>query len=77
MHARLTRMEKDIGKLEDKKEVTPSDGKKIRRLKELAKEHNCEFEERHIQVLNFIRAEDTAALESEGTWIVSRKSSND
>ena len=34
---RLTRMEKDIGKLEEKEEITHSDGKKIRRLKELAK----------------------------------------
>ena len=40
-------------------------GKKIRLLKELAKEHDHEFEERHVEVLNFIAAEDTAALESE------------
>ena len=62
--------------------------KKIRRLKELAKEHDREFEERHVEVLNFIAAEDTAALETEGaifdehvdpmnTWIVSQNSSND
>ena len=65
MRARLTRMEKEIGKLEEKEELAPSDGKKIRRLKELAKEHNREFEERHVKVLNFIAAEDTAALETE------------
>ena len=34
-------------------------------MKELAKEYDCEFEERHVEVLNFIEAEDTAALESE------------
>ena len=61
----LTWMEKDISKLEEKEELTPSDGKKIRRLKELAKEHDREFEERHVEVLNFIEAEDTATLESE------------
>ena len=56
VRARLTRMEKDIGKLEDKEELTPSDGKKIGLLKELAKEHDREFEERHVEVLNFIEA---------------------
>ena len=65
MRGRLTRMEKDISKLEGKEELTPSDGKKIRRLKELVKEYDCEFEQRHIEVLNFIVAEDTAALETE------------
>ena len=57
-------MEKDIGRLDEKEELTLSDGK-IRHLKELAKEHDCEFEEHHVEVLNFITAEDTAALESE------------
>ena len=37
----------------------------IRRLKELAKEYDRQFEEHHVEVLNFITAEDTAALESE------------
>ena len=45
VRARLTQMEKDVGKLEEKEELTPSDGKKIKRLKELAKEHDREFEE--------------------------------
>ena len=81
VRAHLTRMEKDSGKLEEKEELTPLNGKKIRRLKELAKEHDREFEERHVEVLNFIEAEDTAALESEkavlmNTWIVSLNSSN-
>ena len=58
-------MEKDIGKLEEREDLTNSDGKKIRHLKELVKEHDREFEERHVRVLNFIEAEDTAALESE------------
>ena len=45
VHARLTPIEKNISKLEVKEELTPSDGKNIRRLKELAKEHDGEFEE--------------------------------
>ena len=61
----LTRTEKYIGKLEEKEELTPSDGKKIRCLKELTKEDDYAFEERHVEVLNIIAAEDTAALESE------------
>ena len=48
VRAHLTLMEKDIGKLEEKEELTPSDGEKIRRLKELAKEHHREFEQRHV-----------------------------
>ena len=55
-------MEMDTGKLEDKEELASSDGN-YRRLKELAKQHDPEFEERHIAVLNFIEAEDRAALE--------------
>ena len=65
MRPRLTQMEKDIGKMEEKEEFTPLEGKKIRRMKELARQFDCEFEKRHIEVLNFIAAEDTVALESE------------
>ena len=64
VRARLTRIGKDIGKLE-KEELTPLDVKKIRRLKELAKEHDRDYEERHVEVLDFIAAEDSAALEVE------------
>ena len=42
-------------------------GRKIRCLKEMAKEHDREFEERHVEVLNFIAAEDSTALEAEET----------
>ena len=38
---------------------------KIKQLKELAKEHDREFEQRHVIVFNFIEAEDKSALESE------------
>ena len=36
VRAHLTRMEKDIGKMEEKEELTSSDRKKSRRMKELA-----------------------------------------
>ena len=52
MRAPLTRIVKDVGKLEEKEESIPSDVKKIRRLKEVAKEHDRDFEERHVEVLN-------------------------
>ena len=51
-------------KMEENKELTFSEGNKTRRMKELGKQFDCEFEEHHVQVLNFIVAEDTAALES-------------
>ena len=65
MLGRLTWMKKDITKLEEKEGLTPSDLRKIKRLKELAKEHDHEFEQHHIEVLNFIQADDTPALDSE------------
>ena len=61
----LTQTKKDMGKLEGKEKLTLLDGKKITHLKELAKEHDREFEQCHVEVLNFIAAEDRAALESE------------
>ena len=68
VRARLTRTEKDVGKLEEKvvrEGSTPADLRKIKRLKELAKEHDRDYEERHVEVLNYIEAEDTAALDAE------------
>ena len=65
VRARLTRSEKDNGNMEEKEELTPTDVKKIRRLKELAKERDRDFEECHVEVLNFTVAEDTAALATE------------
>ena len=47
-------------------QLTPSD-RKIRPLKELAKEHDREFEERHVDVFSFIMAGDSAALKTEET----------
>ena len=61
----LTQMEKDIGKLEEKEGLTPSDKRKIKHFKEQAMEHDRDFEQCHLEVLNFIEAEDKAALDSE------------
>ena len=63
MHSRLTWIKRDIVKLEDKEGLTYSDQRKIKRLKEKAKEHDRDFEQRH--VLNFIKTEDKAALDLE------------
>ena len=65
MHGRLTRLERDISSLEEKETVTPSDQRKIKRLKDQVKEHDQEFEKRHMEVLDFIEEEDQAALDSE------------
>ena len=56
----LVGMEKDITKLEEKEGLPPSDERKINRLEELTKELDCEFEQRNVEVLNFIEAEDKA-----------------
>ena len=36
-------------------------------MKELAKEHNCDFEQHHEDILNFVGAKNTAALNSQET----------
>ena len=48
VRGRLTRIEKDISKLEDKASLGPSDQRKIKRLMEQAREDDKEFEERHL-----------------------------
>ena len=80
-HAFLTQMEKDIGKLEEKEELIPSDGKKITCLKKLAKEHDRDFEERHVEVLNFTWQKIQLLWNHYkpslmNMWIVSQNSSN-
>ena len=60
----LTRIEQDIAKLEGKMTLGPSDQRRIKRLLEQVKEDDREFEERHLEVLNFIE-EDHETLEAE------------
>ena len=71
VYSRLTQIEKDIGKFEEKEGLTPTEERKIQRLKELVKEGDRDFEPRarHVQVLNLIKAEDKGALGSEQTVI--------
>ena len=62
---RLTRIERNIIKLQEKEGLTPSDLRKIKCLKELAKEHDRDVEHRCLEVLNFIEAEDKVSLDLE------------
>ena len=54
VRGRLTRTEWDIEKLEEKETLSPADRRKVKRLKDQVKENDREFEQRHIEVLNFI-----------------------
>ena len=65
VHARLTWVERDIAKLEGKSELASSDQQKIKRLLEQVKEDDKEFEQRHLEVLDFIDEEDQDSLEAE------------
>ena len=65
MRGRLTRIERDISSLEEKETLTPSERKRIARLKDQVKEHDQEFEKRHMEVLDFIEEEDQTTLDAE------------
>ena len=65
VRGRLTRIERDISSLEEKETPTPSQRKRIVRLNDQVKEHDQEFEKRHMEVLDFIEEEDLVALNSE------------
>ena len=66
VRARLTRIERDIVKLEGKSDLNPNDERKIKRLTEQVKEDDKSFEERHLEVLDFID-EDQDTLKAEET----------
>ena len=61
----LTRIERDVVKLDDKEGLTHLDLSKIMRSKEQTKEHDRDFDHCRVHVENFIQAEDKAALDSE------------
>ena len=65
MRGRLTRIEKDIAKLEGKETLGPSDKRKLKRLLDQVKDDDREFEERHLEVLNYIKEDDQDALDAE------------
>ena len=65
VRGRLTRIERDISSLEEKETLTPSERRKIMRLNDEVKEHDQEFEKRHMEVLDFIEEEDQTTLDAE------------
>ena len=65
MRGGLTRIGRDISPLEEKEMLTPSDQRNIKRLKDQVKEHDQEFEKRHMEVLDFIEEDDQVALNSD------------
>ena len=68
VRGRLTRIEKDLAKVEGKVTLGPlgpSDKRKIKRLLEQVKEDDKEFEERHLDVLNYIDEEDLNTIDAE------------
>ena len=60
----LTRIGRGISSLEEKETLIPSDQRKSKRLKDQVKEHDQEFEKRLLEVLDFIKEVDQAALDS-------------
>ena len=67
LRGRLTRIERDIANLEEKEGLAHQDQRKIERLMEQIKENDGEFEQRHLDVLNFIEEEDADTLNKEET----------
>ena len=62
MRARLTRIERNVATLEEKESLAPPDQRKVKRLKEQFKEIDRDFEQQHLEVLNFIESEDRTTL---------------
>ena len=65
VRACLTQVERDIAKLEGKSELASSDQRQIKSLIEQVIEDNKEFEQQHLEVLDFIDKEDQDSLEAE------------
>ena len=53
--------------MEGKESLAPSDQEKAKRLREQVKEIDRDFDQRHLEVLNFIESEDRTTLDSEET----------
>ena len=67
LRGRLTRIGRDIAKLEEKEELGHQDQRKVERLMEQVKENDAEFEQRHLDVIDFIEEEDADTLTREET----------
>ena len=66
----LTRIEKNIAKMEGKETLGPSDKRKIKCLLEQVKDNDKEFEEHHLEVLNYIDEEDQEANETKEKFMM-------
>ena len=62
LRGRLTRIEQDIANLEDKEELALQDRHKVERLLEQINDNDTNFEQRSLEVLNFIEEEDQDTL---------------
>ena len=65
LRRRLTRIERDITTLEGTEELTLDDRRMVEHLLEQFKDNDSTFEQRHIEILNFIEEEDQEALNQE------------
>ena len=65
LRGRLTRIERDIATLEGKEELILQDRHKVEHLLDQLKENDSSFEQRHLEVLNFIQEEDQETLSQE------------
>ena len=67
LRGRLTRIERDIAALEAKETMSPEDRRKAKRLDEQLREIDRDFEQRHCEVLDFIKEDDKTTLDIEET----------
>ena len=65
MHGRLTRIDKDITKVEGKRTLGPTDKRNIKLHFEQVKDDNKEFEKCHLEVLNCMNEEDQDVTDAE------------
>ena len=71
VRACLTWVKRDTAKLEGKSELASNDEWKIKRLLEQVKKDDKDFEQRHLEVLNFIDEEDQDSLEAKYMYATS------
>ena len=68
VRSRLTRVDKDIEKLQEKvqaADLESSDQRKIKRLIEQVNEYDKEFEQRHLEVMDLLDGTDQETMEAE------------
>ena len=65
LRGRITRIERDIATFRRQGRTTLKDRRNVERLLEQLKDNDSSFEQRHLEVLNFIQAEDQETLSQE------------